>query len=118
MYIYCPLVSHARSLQIYGCTADNRMSATCVVYTGFTGEPACDSMGNWDDNSGSAQCGGVPNPALASGGHGIPPVMRWYGSDAAAAVASGVPGAVAASTGGELSAMDYSPVYMVSCSAH
>ena len=102
--------------QQYGCTQDNRMSAVCVINPNFVAEGSCGSEGAIDPSTGAAYggCGGggIPNPGLVGGGNGVPPMFRFFATDAAAAAAAGAPGALAQSTGGELSAMDYVPVYM------
>ena len=96
----------------YGCTADNRMSAVCVVTNSYTAEPSCASEGIYDGATGGAQCG-LQNPVVqGTSSHGVPPPFRFFSSDADAAAATGVSGARAATTGGQLPSMDYAPVWM------
>jgi hypothetical protein len=91
----------------YGCTADNLMSAVCVIQNTYTAEPSCASEGNFQANQGPT-CG-LSNDACSGGACKIATVMRWFTSDDDAVAAYGT-GATAATTAGFSNAMDYVPV--------
>lgn len=93
--------------QDYGCTADNRMSAACIVQASYTREASC---GSWyiDQTTGSMTCG--TNNVAAGSGYSIATTMRYYTTDTDAAAASEVSTATTATTGGFSNAMDFVPV--------
>lgn len=93
--------------QEYGCTADNRMSAACIVQSTYTREASC---GSWyiDQNTGSLTCG--TQNTCSGGSCSIATAMRYYTTDADAAAASGASSGTTATTGGFSNAMDFVPV--------
>lgn len=94
-----------RQQKEYTCTPDNRMSAVCVVQNTWSipgGDQFCG--GYSQGNGGGSAC--WTNAGQAN----IASFERFFASDAAAAAATGVAGASAATTGGYNNANDYVPV--------
>jgi hypothetical protein len=94
----------------YGCTPDHSMSAACVIKSTYTSEPACASLGGFAENG--PTCGLNNDGSCNGAGCPITSALRFFSSDSAAATASGVSTATAATTGGFSAAMDYTPVYV------
>ena len=102
--------------QEYLCTADNRMSAVCVIQTKITVDTDPFSQGGYVQQpatNGPDPTGGKGGPYPLTTPKAAQPLPAWaqfFASDAAAVAASGVASATAAGTGGFNNAMDYLPV--------
>jgi hypothetical protein len=96
----------------YMCTADNRMSAVCVIQNTWNTLPEKNSWGRYVQQQGSgSEYGAQPFTTGSPGNNNeLPPFFQFFPTDAAAAAASKVDTATASKTGGYNDAMDYLPV--------
>ena len=98
----------------YMCTSDNRMSAVCVVQNTWNKLPFDVSYGKYEQvqtTSPDTIAGPQPMTVGSVGNNNnLPSFFQWFPTDGAAAAASKINTATAATTGGYNDAMDYMPV--------
>ena len=118
MAILPPYTCATANVQL--CTADNRLSAVCIVQSTYTAISDKPSYGGYSQVQLGAT-GGTPAPvygpygvatpgALAGYRNSLPVWAQWFSDAGAQTATANAPGATGANTGGYNDAMDYMPV--------